>query len=425
MAEREYWDPSIETLPREKLRSLQLQRLQEMVAYAYERTPLYRRKLDEAGVKPKDISRLEDVRRLPLTRYQEDFCDTPLVDKLAIPLEKVRAIHTTSGTVSGFTQPRALSLKDEETFYDQEARGRWTLGVRPQDVVQVLTGFDCCIRGYIGLGATYLFLSAGRNNLDQQIKLAMSLGVTVLEHLPSLILRYFERARGLGFDLKKSRLRLVSGVGEGWAEAYKRRVEKQYGVPFRTLYGSVEAGGVVSAQCPQGEGMHYSMDRLLIEVIDPDTGQVQPPGVEGELGITPLYGEAMPLVRYRMGDWGAMLPEGPCPCGRTLPKISMVRGRVAHRFAVGGRKLLPMDVEEVLAEVPGLGEEYRIILPQRESPRLRLQVEHAAGGEGTPALRGKVEEALSRCLGVPADVELVPPGSLSRAVFKVQRILRT
>ena len=160
-------------------------------------------------------------------------------------MDKVKAIHTTSGTVSGFTQPRVLSAGDEDVFFDQEARGRWMLVVRPDDIVQVLTNFDCCHRGYSNLGTTYLFLNAGRGNLDQQIKLAMSLGVTVLEHLPSLILRYFERAREMGFYLKQSRLRLVSGVGEGWTKAYKRRMEEQYGLPFRTLYGSVEAGGVV------------------------------------------------------------------------------------------------------------------------------------------------------------------------------------
>ncbi len=424
MAERKYWDPEIETMPPDRLKALQLQHLQEMVAYAYERTPLYRRKLDAAGVRPQDISHLEDVGRLPLTSYQEDFCATPLEDKLAVPMEKVKAIHTTSGTVSGFTQPRVLSKKDEEMFYDQEARGRWTLGVRPQDMAQILTGFDCCHRGYATLGATYLFLSAGRNNLDQQIKLAMTLGVTVLEHLPSLILRYFDRAREMGYDLKQSRLRVVSGVGEGWAEAYKRRVEEHYGLPFRTLYGSVEAGGVVSAQCPEGTGMHYFADRLLVEVIDPETEQVQPPGVEGELVMTPLYGEAMPLIRYRMGDWGALLPEGPCPCGRTHPKLSMVRGRVAHRFTVGGRKLLPIDVEEVLAEVQGVGDEYRILLGKGETNRLILQVEHAPDAEASPALRERVEEALHAALGLPAQVELMPPGSLSRMVFKVQRIVR-
>ena len=421
---QKYWDEDLETMPRDKLEKLEGEKLQEMVAWAYDRTTLYRHKFDQAGVKPGDIKTRDDLKKLPLTTYFEDFCQTPIPEKLAVPIEEVKIVSSTSGTISGFTQPVVMTARGWAEYIEIEARGRWMLGVRPDDVLQILSGFVCCERGYERLGAMTLHGHAGRRNLDHQIKLASVMGVTVLEHLPSLVLRYFERARELGIDIRETKLRLVSGIGEGWAETYKKRIESEYGIPFRTFYGSMEALG--AAECEYGGGMHILGGTCLYEVVDTETKEVLGPGEEGELVVTQFHNEAMPLIRYRIGDIASILPYQPCPCGRTHPKLSMVRGRVSQIIRVGGRELLPMDVEEVVASLQDLGDEYQIVVDAPgELARLKVRLETGRGVKDSAALRSRAEEAFNRELGVESEIELVSPGTIERAIFKAQRIIKT
>jgi phenylacetate-CoA ligase len=297
-------------------------------------------------------------------------------------------------------------------------------GVTPSDVVQVLTGFECCRNGYYYLGSTVLMDHAGRRNMDHQIRLTQVMGVTVLEHLPSHVLLYFERAKQLGIDIRQTKLRLVVGVGEGWAEAYKRKVEAEYGVPFQSAYGLVETS-VLAAECPEGGGMHTAMDHFIVEVIDPETGLNLIPGEEGELVITPLNNVAMPLIRYRTGDVGSIIPYERCKCGNTHHKISLVRGRVSQFIRVGGKRVLPMDIEEVVAITPGLGDEYQIIL---ESPgelkRLKVKAEVRPETKNQEAVKKKMEETIRKNLGIESEVELVPLGTLGRSLFKAQRVIK-
>ncbi len=421
---RKYWDDELETMPRDKLEKLEADKLQEMVAWAYNRTTLYRRKFDHAGVKPEDIKTRDDIRKLPLTTYLEDYCQTPIAEKLAVPREKVKVVSSTSGTVSGFTQPVLMTEQGWAEYVNAEAKGRWILGVRPDDVVQILSGLTCCERGYERLGAMTLCGHAGRRNLDHQIRLANVIGVSVLEHLPSLVLQYFQRAKELGIDIKETGIRLVCGVGEGWASAYKRKVKNEYGIPFRTFYGSVEAVG--AAECEYGGGMHILGGSCLYEVLDIETQEPCGPGEEGELVVTPLHNEAVPLIRYRIGDVASILPYEPCPCGRTHPKLSMIRGRVSQIMRVGGKKLFPIDVEEVVALFPELGNEYQIIMDSPgELSRIKVKVETARVVNNMAALKSRVEQSFNQDLGVDAEVDIVPPGTIERAIFKAQRVIKT
>ena len=391
--------------------------------WAYERTELYRRKWDEAGLKPKDIRKVEDLKKAPLTKYVEDFVKTPIPDKLAVPLDEVKEVSSTSGTLSGFTQPFMMTKREAKVYYQNEARARAICGVIPSDVVQVLTGFECCRNGYYYLGSTVLMDHAGRRNIDHQIRLTQVMGVTVLEHLPSHVLLYFERAKQLGIDIRQTKLRMVVGVGEGWAEAYKRKVEAEYGVPFRSAYGLVETS-VVSGECPEGGGMHMVMDNFIIEVIDPETGENLIPGEEGELVITPLNNVAMPLIRYRTGDVGSLIPYELCKCGNKHPKISFVRGRVSQFIKVRGRRILPIDVEEVVAITPELGDEYQIIL-DRPGELETLKVKAEIRPDQNPEdMKKKMEETIRKDLGIESEVELVPLGSLGRSLFKAQRVIK-
>lgn len=420
---QKYWNEEMETMPRDKLAKLQGDKLREMVAWAYDHTVFYKRKLDKAGIKPQDIKSLKDIGKLPLTTYDE-FIRTPMTEKLAVPLDKVKIVSSTSGSVSGFTQPVLMTEQGWADYVELEARARWVLGIRPDDVVQVLSGFTCCERGYERLGAVTLLGHSGRRNLDQQIKLTKAMRVTVIEHLPSLVLRYFERAKELGIDVKQTKVRMVSGVGEGWALAYRKRVEQEYGLPFRTFYGSVEAVG--AAECGYSAGMHIMGDMCLYEVVDIETPKILGPGEEGELVATPFHNAATPLIRYRTGDYGSILPDQPCPCGRTHPRLSLVKGRVSQIIRVSGKKLLPIDVEEVVASTPELGDEYQIIVDKPgELSRLKVKAEIRRGLKEPAGLKSRVEVAFHQGLGVESEVELVPPGTLERAIFKAQRVKKT
>lgn len=422
MKERKFWNEEKETLPLEKLRKLQNEGLQNAVDWAYKKTRFYRNLFDQAGVKPKDILTIKDIAKLPFTTDIEVATDIPLKDRLAIPEEKIKMYHSTSGTV-GAVVPIPFSKKDMEAFLkDGEARGRWTMGVRPWDTVQLLTRFDCCSLGYKELGVSLVLLSAGRYTIDHQIRLTKETGVTVIEHMPSLLLRYFERMEEMGIGIKDTKLRMVSGVGEGWAESYKKKVEEKYGIPFMTLYGAVETAPFFAAECEARNGMHITADLGILEVIDPGTGRPLSEGEEGELVVTMFQREAMPLIRYRIGDVGSILPYERCSCGRTMPKMSYVKGRVSQIIKVKGRNILPIDVEEIVAEFEDLENEFRIICQKLEMETLKLRIEYKSGARELRALKEKVEETLFRKLGVNAEVDLVPKGTLERVTFKAQRI---
>ena len=422
---RRFWNEEIETMPLEKLRKLQEGRLQHAVEWAYTRTKFYRRLFDQAGVKPEDITTLEDIRKLPFTMDIEVDTDIPLKDRLAIPEDEIKMFHSTSGTV-GAVVPIPFSKKETEFFFTEgEARARWTMGVRPSDVVQVLTRFDCCFQGYRELGASLILMSAGRYNPDHQIQLTRDGRVTIIEHMPSLLLGYFERMEQLGAKVQETNIRMISGVGEGWAESYKRKVEEKYGIPFMTLYGAVETCPCFASECEARKGMHISSDAGIIEVVDPKTGEPLPEGEEGELVFTILTREAMPLLRYKVGDVGSLLPYEPCSCGRTLPRMSYVKGRVSQLMKIGEKKILPIDVEEVIAKIEGLEGEFRIILEKPEMDKLKLKLEHKPEVKELKTLREKVEEAILNEIGVSSELELVPQGSLQRVTFKAQRVERT
>lgn len=413
-----------ENIPLPQLKEIQERKLRHLVRWAYERTGLYRRKWEEVGLKPKDLRKVEDLKKAPLTRYVEDFVKTPVSDKLAVPMNEVKEVSSTSGTLSGFTQPFMLTKKEARVYYQNEARVRAICGVTPSDVVQVLTGFECCRNGYYALGSTVLMDHAGRRNIDHQIRLTQVMGVTVLEHLPSHVLLYFERAKQLGIDIRQTKLRLVVGVGEGWAEAYRRKIEAEYGVPFRSAYGLVETS-VVAGECPEGEGMHTVMDNFIIEVINPETGESLMDGEEGEIVITPLNNVAMPLIRYRTGDVGSIIPYKLCKCRNTHQKISLVRGRVSQFIKVSGRRILPMDIEEIVALMPGLGDEYQIILDHPgELEKLNVKAEIRPEIQNAEGVKKKMEEMIRKNLGIESEVELVPLGSLGRSLFKAQRVIK-
>ncbi len=420
--ERRYWNEEIETMPLEKLKQLQERRLREVVTQAYEKTAFYRRSFDKAGVKPEDIKTLDDLKKLPLVHSAEDFRIAPIVDRLAVPFEEVRYVESTSGT-TGIPMALLWSKRDWDAIMELEPRIRWNLGVRPNDVAQILTGFPCCQRGYQELGATVISLNAGRGILDNQIHVGQMVGITVIEHLPSLAIKYLERARGLGYNIKEGPLHLIVGGGEPLAKSYEEEIGEEYGVKFRHMYGSVDAC-VVATECEESR-MHTYMDLLIVEIVDPETGEVLDLGQQGEVVVTLLWPEATPIIRYRTGDVGAsLLPYEPCPCGITHATMSMPKGRLVHSVKITGKRIFPIDVEDVVASTPDLGADYQVIVDKPgDLDRLKVKAEYKPEVKDMAALKKQLEERLSRDLGVRSEVELVPLGTLGRPLFKAQRII--
>lgn len=425
LEEKKYWSPEIETMPLDEMRKLQGERLQELAASAYEKTSLYRRKFDEDAIKPTDIRTVDDIRKLPLTDDIKDIRGKHLSERITVSEDKIERFNSTSGITTGIPELIPFDKEDTDTLLDGEAQARWMIGVRPRDVAQVLTNYDWCLMGYERLGATFLLLNSGRYMLNSQISLTKSSGVTVLEYMPSLLPKYFEQAREMGIDIRETKLRMVVGIGEPWAESYKRQWEVQYGIPMMTLWSLMEFG-TVAAECESREGMHIFSHLHILEVIDPETGNPLPDGEEGELVVTPLLYHTMPLIRYRTGDIGKILPYKPCSCGRMLPRMEMVKGRLSQVVNVTGKRILPLDVEEVIANIEGLTSEYEIIVDKPGVlDRLRVKIEYKPDVNDLGALKSHIEEAFYQNLGVEGEVELLPAGNIIRAGHKAQRLART
>jgi len=421
--EKIYWDEEAETMPYDKLMKLQGQRLQEVVAYADEKTRFYRRKFDEAGVRPNDIHTIDDLRKLPLIE-DEDIRNAPLEEKLSLPLNEVHQCCSSSGT-TGFPEPLALTRNDFDiACIDSVARLEWTMGVRPTDLVQHLMGLPCLNLVSRVIGARTMGEQAGRGRLENQIVLGKMMGVTVLEGMPSIAFQYFERAKELGIDIREGNIRLVIGIGEGIAESYKNKAKADHGVVFRDYYGASTAGELAS-ECDYGKGLHISADRIIMETVNPDSQQMLGPGEEGELVMTNLIRRAIPRIRIRISDVASILPYEACPCGRTHPKMSKVRGRMAQIIDIKGKKFFPIDIEEVLGTVPELEYDYQIILDKPELEKLKLRVEYRPEVEDKHSLADRVEEALYNGLGAQSEVELVSKGSIGRVLFKAQRVITT
>jgi phenylacetate-CoA ligase len=274
------------------------------------------------------------------------------------------------------------------------------------------------------IGAGTVGEQAGRGRLENQIVLGKMMHVTVLETMPSMAFQYFEKAKELGIEIRETDIRLIVGIGEGIAESFKKKAKNDYGLIFRDYYAAATAGEL-AAECDCGNGLHISADRIILETVNPDTQEMLGPGEEGELVMTNLIRRAIPRIRIRISDVASLFPYEACPCGRTLPKMSKVRGRMVQTINVKDKKFFPIDVEEVLGTVPELGFDYQIIFDQPKLERLKLKVEYKPEVKDARPLVKKIEEAIHNGLGVESEVELVPKGSIGRVLFKAQRVITT
>jgi phenylacetate-CoA ligase len=420
----------VETLPRGDLERLQLERLRALVAHAG-RVPLHRDRLSAASVTPDRMRTLDDLRRLPFTT-KADFRDTYPFGLLAVPMDEVVRIHASSGT-TGKPTVVAYTRGDLDVWTEVMARTLRTGGVDRGDVVHNAYGYGLFTGGlgfHYGaeaVGAAVVPVSGGFT--ERQLLALQDLGSTVLCCTPSYALHLAEAIEEAGLRPGDLRLRVGFFGAEPWTEAMRTAIQTRLRVMALNVYGLSEITGPgVAVECPERDGMHVAEDHFLPEVVDPDTLEPVPPGTTGELVLTTLSKQGMPLVRYRTRDLTTLDPT-PCRCGRALVRIGRIMARSDDMLIIRGVNVYPSQVEHALLQVPELAPHYLLVVRREHAlDTLEVQVEGQpaamAGGEGAlGTLAARVRRRLLDALGLTAEVRIVAPKTIERSAGKAKRVL--
>lgn len=359
-----YWQEEIETMPREALQALQLQRLKKTISIA-SHSPYYGKAFREIGITADDIHSLADIRKLPFTTKADMRANYPFGLVAGNMREDGVRIHSSSGT-TGTPTVIVHSQHDLDSWSNLVARCLYMVGIRKTDVFQNSSGYGMFTGG---LGFQYgaerlgaLTVPAAAGNSKRQIKFIMDFGTTALHAIPSYAIRLAEVFQEEGIDPASTTLRTLVIGAEPHTDEQRRKIERLLGVKAYNSFGMTEMNGPgVAFECLEQNGMHFWEDCYLVEIIDPDTGEPVPDGEIGELVLTTLDREMMPLIRYRTRDLTRILP-GTCPCGRTHLRIDRIKGRSDDMFIIKGVNIFPMQVEKILVQFPQLGSNYLITL---------------------------------------------------------------
>ena len=419
----------VETSDREELRDLQVERLRETVENAYENVEFYQDQLDEMGVTPEDIQSVEDVRKLPMTT-KEDFRDEYPDGLFAVDDREITRIHASSGTTG---KPKIVSYTDEDVQVWSEvvARSLAASGAEAGDTVQNAYGYGL-FTGGLGLhygveelGATVIPIGGGQT--QRQVELMIDLESDVFTCTPSYALYLAETAEEMGHDPADLPISTIIFGAEPCTDPMREEIEERLNVDGIDIYGLSEiVGPGVSCECHEAQdGLHVWEDRFLPEVVDPRTGEPVEEGEEGELVLTTLSKEALPVLRYRTGDL-TTLNYDECECGRTLVRMDNVTGRADDLLIVRGVNLYPSEIEHAILDIEGVAPHYRIDLRKEESlDVMELTVEYTEDSErDEDELCEEILTRLQNVLGfTPDELALVPPGDIERTeVGKVQRV---
>ncbi|HMA05006.1 MAG TPA: phenylacetate--CoA ligase [Methanomicrobiales archaeon] len=426
-----YWDSKMETMEKEELGRLQYRLLKTLVYRLYSFSPFYHRRMEEAKVHPDDVKTLSDVTKLPFM-FKRDLRDN-YPDKLfTATKEELVRYHVSSGTtgkptVVGYTE------NDLEEWTVSLARALTSCGLGRKDVIQVSYGYGL-FTGGLGLhygaeriGATVIPTSVG--GTERQIELMQDLGATAICCTPSYLLHMGEVAEKMGVSIKKD-TKLRTGIlgAEPWTAEMRNRIQDWLGIKAYDIYGTSELSGPLFTECTEQSGIHVWGDFAYTEIVDPKTGEQVADGEKGELTMTILKKEALPIVRYRIGDITSMTREV-CPCGRTHPRISRITGRVDDMLIIRGINVFPSMIEHTLMGIPEVGQHFQIVVDrvhELDSLLVRVEMKPEAFSDKITDLM-KVKEMIGRrlesALSVHADVELAEPGSLPRFEGKAKRVI--
>ena len=425
------WQKEIETMPREELKKLQGERLCRQVKRMYERVELFRKRMDEAGLKPEDIRGVEDLKLLPFS-YKQDLRDYYPYGLFAEPMENIVRVHASSGTtgkkiVVGYTR------KDLEAWADCVARMFTAIGLDNRDFIQIAYGYGL-FTGGLGahegaqrIGATVIPISSG--NTHNQIQTMVDFGSTALCCTPSYAMYLGEAINEAGL---RDKIQLKAGVfgAEPWTEDMRHAIEDSLGIKAYDIYGLSEIMGPgVAYECSEQEGMHICEDMFIAEIIDPDTGEVLPEGATGELVFTTLTKEGFPVIRYRTRDICTLIYE-PCKCGRTHIRMKKPQGRSDDMLIIRGVNVFPSQIEEVLLRVnEDVTPNYQIIVDRvnnNDTFDINVEMSEKMFGDDVRTIElieRKITGELRSVLGIGAKVHLVNPKSIERSEGKAKRVI--
>jgi phenylacetate-CoA ligase len=427
---QQYWNEKFEKMPAEEMRGWQLEHLKKTVKWVYDRVPFYKRKFDEKGVKPEDIRGLEDLGRFPFT-IKTDLRDNYPFGLCAVPISQVVRIHASSGT-TGKPITGPYTANDLDQWTDCMARNLWSAGVRPNDICQnsygmgLFTGGLGFHQGATRIGAAVIPISSGQT--ERQVIIMQDFGTTVLFATPTYALTIAERAEEMGVNLKAMVLRVGVFGAEPWTIEMRKEIEERMGIKAMEAYGLTEFGGPGSGfDCIEQNGLHLNEDHFIFEIIDPVTEEVLPVGTKGELVISAIQREAMPLIRYRTRDITTLRREK-CSCGRTLLKMDKIYGRSDDMLIIGGVNVFPSQIESVLLEVEEVEPQYVIIVRKKGYlDQLYADVEakkevYDLGPQKIAEVEKKIEGKMRGIIGIGIKIRLVPPKSITRSEGKAKRV---
>ena len=425
-----YFNREMETLSRAEIEALQLQRLQQTVAHCMQ-SPFYKKRFEEIGLKPEAIQSLQDLRKIPFTTKQ-DLRDTYPFGMASVPLRECVRLHSSSGT-TGTPTVILHTQRDLDEWANQVARNLWMVGLRPDDVFQNSSGYGMFTGG---LGFQYgaerlgmLTIPAAAGNSLRQIKFMTDFGTTAVHAVPSYVTRLREVMDSVGVDPRRdTKLRVLAIGAEPHSEEQRRRIEEMRGVKAYNSFGMSEmCGPGVGFECPEQNGLHFWEDYYIVEIVDPETLEPVPDGEVGELVLTTLCREAMPLLRYRTRDLTRVLGRS-CPCGRNHVRLDRMRGRSDDMMVLRGVNIFPIQIEKILMQFPELANNYLITLTtDDDNDNMLVEVEleelFTDDYQRLQALQKRIQRALKDEILLTPHVKLVPKNSLPVSDGKAVRVI--
>jgi phenylacetate-CoA ligase len=431
MTDHKIWNPDAETMPREDLEQLQLERLQSTLNRVYKNVKFYRSRFDELGIEPADIRSREDMEKIPFTT-KDDLRDNYPYGMFALPLREVVRIHSSTGT-TGKPTVVGYSANDLDSWSEVVARIMTAGGVTKDDVVQIAFGYGLFTGGF-GLhygaeriGASVIPISSG--NTRRQLMIMEDYRTTALVCTPSYALFLTEVLEENQIDPKRLSLKYGLFGAEPWSLKMRDDIENNMGIIATDNYGLSEVMGPgVAGECLEKSGLHLNEDHFIPEIIDPESGETLPMGEWGELVLTTVRREAMPLVRYRTSDLTRLYVEE-CGCGRTLVKMEKVTGRTDDMIIFKGVNVYPSQVEEILFEFEGVTPHYQIVLGRDgalDTMEILVEVNESIFFDEMKKQRTMIEnifDSIRSTLGVSPKVKLVEPRSLERFRGKAKRVI--
>jgi phenylacetate-CoA ligase len=426
-----YWDEKFETMSPEEMRKFQLEHLKKTLKWVYEKIPFYKNTFDEKGVNPDDLKTLEDLSKFPFS-VKTDLRDNYPFGLCAVPLAQLVRIHASSGT-TGKPITGPYTVNDLNQWTECMARNLFSAGVRSNDICQnaygmgLFTGGLGFHQGATRIGCAVIPVSSGMT--ERQVMIMQDFGSTVLFSTPTYALTIAERAEEMGVKVRDLPLRVGVFGAEPWTVEMRKEIEQRMGIKAQEAYGLTEFGGPGTAfDCVEQNGLHINEDHFIVEIIDPVTTEVLPLGTKGEMVITAIQREAMPLIRYRTRDITTLRREK-CSCGRTLLKMNKIFGRTDDMLIIGGVNVFPSQIESLLLDVKEVEPQYVIYVRKKGYlDQLHLDVEarketYDAGPQKIAEVEKMMESKIRGTMGIGIKIRLVPPKAITRSEGKAKRVI--